>query len=145
MNNELIGLRNRAKKLAKSKGMSDCADDFAQEAYLALARGRKAQLRELWVDFLRGTFGDNRSLKSIKRIIQYEDVLPEVEFYSDSEEGVLWDSVLNNLSAEERLPIVLYFQWGLTLKEIGYTIGVSEGRVSQQMTAIMKNLKKRFK
>jgi RNA polymerase sigma factor (sigma-70 family) len=46
-----------AKATARKGGYGHLADDFAQEACIALARGRKASIDQLFVDFLRTEYG----------------------------------------------------------------------------------------
>lgn len=50
-------LVERAKRFARSRGHAQDADDFAQEAWIALARGRKASLEQLLSDYLRQEYG----------------------------------------------------------------------------------------
>lgn len=50
-------------------------------------------------------------------------------------------TVTRGLSKPERLIIILYYFEGMTMKEIGKTLGLSESRVSQVHTAIVKRLR----
>ena len=49
---------------------------------------------------------------------------------------------IESLSEREQLVLSLYYSEGLNLKEIGATIGVSESRVSQILSANVKKLRK---
>jgi RNA polymerase sigma factor for flagellar operon FliA len=54
-----------------------------------------------------------------------------------------WVEVCRGLNKTERLIVMLYFRERLTIREVGRQIGVSESRVSQQMTAIQNRIRKR--
>lgn len=53
----------------------------------------------------------------------------------------LKDLVCKELSRAERLIVMLYFYEGMTLREIGVTLALSESRVSQMLTLIREKLK----
>ena len=55
-----------------------------------------------------------------------------------------WPHVLQGLSIEERLIILLYYREKKTMKEVGEAIGLSESRVSQLHSEILKYLHRRF-
>ena len=49
--------------------------------------------------------------------------------------------LLRGLDKRERLVVMLYFMHGYRMKEVAETIGLSESRVSQMMTALRPRLK----
>jgi RNA polymerase sigma factor for flagellar operon FliA len=51
------------------------------------------------------------------------------------------DAVVRGLGRTERLVILLYYFEGMTLKEIGQAVGLSESRVSQMHSAILARLR----
>ncbi len=53
----------------------------------------------------------------------------------------LRDLMTKGLSRAERLIIVLYYYEGMTMKEIGVTLDLSESRVSQMHSSILARLK----
>lgn len=53
--------------------------------------------------------------------------------------------VTKGLTRSERLIIILYYWEGLTMKEIGQTLGLSESRVSQMHTSIVDFLRERLR
>lgn len=53
----------------------------------------------------------------------------------------LQDLVTRGLSRAERLIVVLYYYEGMTMKEIGATLDLSESRVSQMHSSILQRLK----
>jgi RNA polymerase sigma factor for flagellar operon FliA len=53
----------------------------------------------------------------------------------------LRDMLIKGLSRAERLIIILYYYEGMTMKEIGVTLDLSESRVSQMHSSILARLK----
>ena len=53
----------------------------------------------------------------------------------------LRDLITKGLSRAERLIVVLYYYEGMTMKEIGATLDLSESRVSQMHSSILARLK----
>ncbi len=56
---------------------------------------------------------------------------------------VVWDEVVRGFSRAERLIILLYYREDMTMKEIGRTLDLSESRVSQMHSGILKQLRAR--
>lgn len=56
----------------------------------------------------------------------------------------LREVLLRGLTRAEKLVIILYYYEGMTLKEIGLTLDLSESRVSQMRTQILANLRSQF-
>jgi RNA polymerase sigma factor for flagellar operon FliA len=56
----------------------------------------------------------------------------------------LKEYLTQNLSRAERLLIILYYYEGMTMSEIGKTLDLSESRISQMRTGILKDLRDRF-
>ncbi len=112
---ELKNLIERLKRYARSKGArQDEVDDFSQEAAFAIFRGRKATFRQLYVDYLRKTYGDTRSPCNIAKsrsTLQYE-VLDENMFggdpgngLSDRETAGCFEKIYDALSFNEYIAI----------------------------------------
>jgi len=53
----------------------------------------------------------------------------------------LKDLITKGLSRAERLIVILYYYEGMTMKEIGSTLDLSESRVSQMHSSILARLK----
>lgn len=66
---------------------------------------------------------------------------PEVRV-SDAQTMAALQEAIESLTDREKLVLSLYYSEGLNLKEIGATIGVSESRVSQILSANVKKLRK---
>ncbi|MEY3230070.1 MAG: polymerase sigma factor for flagellar operon [Planctomycetota bacterium] len=60
---------------------------------------------------------------------------------SDIQRRDLKDLITKGLSRAERLIVVLYYYEGMTMKEIGATLDLSESRVSQMHSSILARLK----
>lgn len=54
----------------------------------------------------------------------------------------VWRKVCRCLAARDRLTLQLYYRDGLTMKQIGATLGVQESRVSQLLKQIIEQLRK---
>lgn len=71
-----------------------------------------------------------------------------LQFGSDSIElGRFVESSLlrdRRLSERERIVLVLHYEWGFNLKEIGDVLAVSESRASQVLTQALSSQKKRI-
>lgn len=89
---DLPGLIERLKKYARTKPLrEDEIDDFSQEAAFAIFRGRKASYGQLYVDFLRKTYGDTRSPGNVAKSRQ-------TIFYSDFDENMFGRDPRDGLS-----------------------------------------------
>lgn len=138
-------LIDRAKSYAESKGYHELADDFSQVAAMALYRGRKATLPQLFTDYLRQEKGDPRSVRYEMYRSEYaawlDYTMHEQETHSPVMSTVAWEDSLSELEPVTRACLVLSYEWGLTLKEIANCFGLSEGRISQVMTKVKQELK----
>lgn len=52
--------------------------------------------------------------------------------------------LLNGLSKRERLVVIMYFWEGLTMKQIGADLDLSESRISQMMTNLLPRIRDNF-
>lgn len=140
---------NRLKQIAMSEtgkfGQIELCDDFIQFAAEALLRGRKATVKQLFTDFIREEYGDSRYQTHAKISPKHLVGLDQVDFGSyDDKHHSEYNFLLNSYKGTDRVILVLYFEWDMSLKEIGHTLGISEGRVSQILKTLTKNLRKRY-
>lgn len=56
----------------------------------------------------------------------------------------VWRSVSRGLSPKERLLLILYYMEGLTMEETGRSLGLTESRVSQLHSNLLKRLRSRY-
>lgn len=124
----------------------ELADDFVQFSAEALLRGRKATVGQLFIDFIRQEFGDSRKTKRPERLkfnnsLQWEDWMDqEVVDKHDLD----FTKMVDKFEGMDRSILILHYVWGMTLKEIGYAVGLSESGVSLRFTDINKRLVKRY-
>lgn len=95
------------------------------------------------------------SVSSLEARLEYEDGLGDglagvvvdstaADPYAEAERGELRDrliAALETLREQERLVATFYFYEGLTLKEIGQAMGLTEGRISQILRKALEKLR----
>jgi len=87
--------------------------------------------------------GDSDGQKDIRRIEMLEDKRG-VDPVRNMHRKELKDILMKGLSEKERLIIILYYYEELTMKEIGAALDLSESRVCQIHSSVIKRLKKRL-
>lgn len=78
-----------------------------------------------------------RELREIEVVREEDDTSPLREMHRKD----LKDLITKGLSRAERLIVILYYYEGMTMKEIGSTLDLSESRVSQMHSSILARLK----
>lgn len=95
LDSEIKKIMGELKSYAKAKGArNDEIDDFAQEAIISILGGRKASFGHLYIDYLRKTYGDQRSSVGIERS-------RSTLFYADIDDNMLGGDLGNGLSDRE--------------------------------------------
>lgn len=54
-----------------------------------------------------------------------------------------WREACRGLQKTDRLIVLMYYREGLTMRQIGRNLGISESRISQWMTSVIKRIKAR--
>lgn len=139
----LIKLRTRAVKYATKKGYREFCEDFASYCLIHRLTHKGLKLEFLWVDYLRETFGDIRSVygkmkSNVNRYalqISHRLEMPKhhAEYHQIAEDL--------GLKGRDKSIFLLYFEWEMNLKEVGQVLDITECRVSQLLSAIIKQLK----
>ena len=145
---ELPEIRRIAVHKATQMGYGDIAEDFAQEATLKLSQGRKANMSQLLIDFIRLEYGDTRQGAEKGKSWAEKRAYNELDLAQASEpfsHDLDFYSLLEDLDEKQRAYLILTHKWGLTLAEVGDCFGVTEGRVSQQLTAVHEKIGKYLK
>ena len=142
-NEEILKFQKRARYVARKYRYLQLADDFAQEVILKFLENpdRSSTVDQLFIDYLRGTFGDHRndlglakskayfnscSLNDARNIQSGPSPRPESErsaFLFGGLQGYLYQA---------------YFVNELTEEVIGETLGVTGSRVSQLIASMKK-------
>jgi len=110
-------------------------DDFEKLKFSV----RKSQILEL-----DAYLTDKSYEEGMERAIADDADDPEVNAYKEILNEKLKEAV-EELSEKDQLILSLYYEKGLTFREIGEVIGVSESRISQIHTAIIVRLKRSLK
>ncbi len=88
-------------------------------------------------------FGENDSNKDVCEIDVVEDKRGRNPI-SDIQRKDLKELITRGLTRAERLILILYYYEEMTMKEIGMTLDLSESRVSQMHSAILRRLKEQL-
>lgn len=162
-------LYERARKHAIRYGYPELADDFAQEVAIKQLTGRKATVNQLFVDMLRGEYGDTRyssgceracttNPKLQKTTVQLDrptdsgttrmlghEFVPDTRTIPKPERNHRDTRKLfrDNDSQIDRACLILHSVWGLSEAEIGDCFGFSESRVSQRIGRIREEIRLR--
>ena len=107
-----------------------------QESFTKLSYTSVASFEELWAPG--GEKDDRTSLMATVRDDSAED---PVALFETEEIKTILASAIERLPERERMVIALYYYEGLTLKEIGQVLGVTESRVSQLHTKAVLRLR----
>jgi RNA polymerase sigma factor for flagellar operon FliA len=87
---------------------------------------------------------DGGSVVRIIDTVQDQDAPDPVAMVMFEEQKKILTDAINKLPEREKMVIALYYYEGLTLKEIGKVLGVSESRVSQMHTKAVLRLRGRL-
>lgn len=110
-----------------------------QDTFTKLSYTSVASFEELWAPG--GEKDDSTNLMSMVRDDSAED---PVSMFETEEIKTILGKAIERLPERERMVIALYYYEGLTLKEIGEVLGVTESRVSQLHTKSVLRLRARL-
>lgn len=136
-----IALETRLKRVptdaevAKEMGISvkDLAAIFSKLSYTSVV-----SFEELWVG------GDRDESQNVMGSIKDDTAEDPVQMFESREAKDILAGAIERLPERERIVIALYYYEGLTLKEIGQVLGVTESRVSQLHTKAVLRLRARL-
>lgn len=109
-----------------------------QSIFSKLSYTSVVSFEELWVG------GDRDDKPNIMGVIADEHAEDPVSMFESVEAKDILASAIERLPERERIVIALYYYEGLTLKEIGQVLGVTESRVSQLHTKAVLRLRARL-
>src|SRR5262249_26851861 len=78
-------------------------------------------------------------LVSAPRLIDHAD--DRAELYEASERNEVMATAVNGMNDRQRLVVILYFYQGLTQREIGDVLGVTESRVCQMISRAVAQIR----
>jgi hypothetical protein len=156
----------RAKIVAKKHGYPELADDFSQEIFVYWLSGRRqAQtLDQAFIEYLRTLYGHTRTkcnrsrlqaqrhyieLSEIRNLAHDSRVFEASWRPPDSPggEAVKLDRAFLSqefgCDREDRILLILYFEWGFLLEEIGDLFEFTQSRASQVLAQALSDYKKR--
>lgn len=122
-------------EVAKEMGISsrELAGIFTKLSYTSVV-----SFEELWVG------GDRDDRSNVMSTIEDETAEDPVALFESEEVKDILAGAIERLPERERIVIALYYYEGLTLKEIGQVLGVTESRVSQLHTKAVLRLRARL-
>jgi RNA polymerase sigma factor FliA len=137
-----IALENKLRRVprdaevAKEMGISskELQDIFTKLSYTSVV-----SFEELWT-----AGGDRDEKTSLIGTIQDETAEDPVSTFETTEIKDILAGAIDRLPEREKIVIALYYYEGLTLKEIGEVLGVTESRVSQLHTKAVLRLRARL-
>jgi DNA-directed RNA polymerase specialized sigma24 family protein len=139
--NEAEKFRRRAKLSATRKGFAEDSDDLAQEVLLNWLEGggQHQTVDYAVIDAIRRDRGDSRNGQFEPRKRERRPHCELKEFHSvdqfDESRGD-FERITSMLKGGRRAVAVLFFEWGLTQKEIGGCFGVTESAVCNWLRQI---------
>jgi RNA polymerase sigma factor FliA len=110
-----------------------------QDIYTKLSYTSVVSFEELW-----SSGGDRDEKTSLIGTIQDETAEDPVTSFESTEVKSILAGAIERLPEREKIVIALYYYEGLTLKEIGEVLGVTESRVSQLHTKAVLRLRARL-
>ena len=114
--------------------LKDLHDTFTKLSYTSVV-----SFEELW-----SPGGEKDERTSLVSMIQDHTAEDPVVTYESEEVKTILAGAIERLPEREKLVIALYYYEGLTLKEIGEVLGVTESRVSQLHTKAVLRLRARL-
>lgn len=134
-------VRAKAQRFAIKKQRPEDADDFGQ--YLCIEtwrRGRVPKVEWAWPDFNRSYKQSRADFKNgIIQIVDFEKIPEPIQ--DARQDDFSFD--ITGLKSMDRAIILLYSQWRMTLKEIGYLFGVTEPAICIRVEKIRLELIKK--
>jgi DNA-directed RNA polymerase specialized sigma24 family protein len=131
---QLLKFQDRARRIAIYHRRTEHADDFAQEVALAFLEQpeRRSTLDQLFVDYIRNTFGNSRFKKG-----RAQQRTGSIDSYSPNRfrvDAPVYDDRIARVASVAapvtKRAIELYLE-GWTMKQIGERLAVTECRICQ--------------
>lgn len=151
--NEVLKLMERARSVARKRGYTELADDFAQEVFISHARGWHQTIDQALSDFVRREHGNTRTPGGLARRLAKTRTVSLDEPIGEEEGGTLLHECIPGAESDPDAKLdhgrsaelftgteaVLYDRIYLeeeSQKEVAESMGVTQGRVSQLLKPI---------
>jgi len=154
-NEEIKSLWAKAACYARSKGLQNDAEDFAQEACLAALKRSSVRLSSLFIDYLRQQYGRSRERGHTPKLYERRYWVPIDEPDEDGKpfhqpsgdiggqpefEREDWLSRIDIYGRESEIFDLIVID-GMKEAEVGEDFGITESRVSQVMKVVREKTK----
>ncbi len=139
--NAYIALENRFKRIPSDEEVAEemgITNKDLQTIFTKLSYTSVVSFEELWVG------GDRDDRQSAAGSIRDDSAEDPVSAFESVEVKDILAGAIERLPEREKTVIALYYYEGLTLKEIGQVLGVTESRVSQLHTKAVLRLRARL-
>jgi len=139
-------LNEAVQTLEAQLGRKPTEKELARQMRLSMKDFRKLQrdARAVGLVSLSRKWFETDGHKDVREIDVLENKRSEDPLLA-AQRKALKDLILRGLSRAERLIIILYYFEEMTMKEIGATLDLSESRISQMHSAILRRLRKNLK
>jgi len=139
-------LRAARETLASSLGRRPTEKELAEHLEVdgdTVARWRRDAATAVRISYERPSTTAGEEGCSLREVLPLEQTSASDDLAREEEAALLREAV-SRLPERDRQVLALYYYEGLTLREIGELLGVTESRVSQIRTAILAELRERL-
>lgn len=144
-------LSRRAQYVARKYWHPDEAEDIAQSVLLSYLKNpeSKQTVEQVVIDYLRQNGGRTRGGAHRICLLDGHHSDEEIDLFvfdksarSSGEQLSGFERYLVGFETKDRCIAVLRYVWGLTEKEIGFCLGLTESRISQRLCGLKTRLEK---
>lgn len=131
-------------ELETTNGRQPSNDELAEALGVAASKLTKTieYFQALYPVSLEAINGSGENQFSLNSLVKDPSSPDPLELFSQGEDRRSLEEAITCFNEKLKLVLALYYQEGLTLKEIGRVLGVSESRVCQMHAKAIKNLRK---
>jgi hypothetical protein len=135
----LARLRRCSEHFARKHGLSaQDAQDIEQEAALRFSLdGAGRTIDQAIIDAVRRLRGRAESYKFAAQVLPLHEAR-KLAVTMDFDASLSWRDVLKRFKGNDRAMIVLKFEWGMELKEIGHVVGMHDSAVCLRLGELMR-------
>lgn len=138
----LLSLEKKLNRKPTEKELADelrISTEKLSETYRQISATSLLSLEEIW-----GNDGAQKGITRMEVLEDKESPDPWLVVEEDEIKRIITKEI-ENLPDKEKLVVILYYYEGMTLKEIGEVLELSESRISQIHSRVILNLRKRLR